>query len=259
MRIIFPICPQTWFKVLPDDKKWFRIPEVCELKTYQLKFEGKKAPFKKLLNKHWGNTITNTKGGIQFTAFKVFDASFFEEQGLKCEVVISRSCCEDYENTHQCRHILGPYGKRKKMRIERYNQYKIDVLTLAKKLNFQLPQYGFALYFHFPIPDYWTKAKTVAFHGQPKLSKPDIDNCEKAFYDSLSVTDEEVAQLSGHGKYWFDPKRVDEELKNGYIEVLMNQPLYNPYGVTFIDQKAFDKQPKRQWLRRNPKKENVLV
>lgn len=261
MRILFPICPQTWFKVLPDDTKWFRIPEKCELKTYQLIFEGKRAPFKKLLHKHWGNTITNTKGGITFTAFKSFDASFFEEQGLACEVKIVRTCCEDFENKGECRHVLGPYGRRRKHRIEKYNKYKIDVLTIAKRLSFELPVSGFRLYFHVPIPDYWTQKKREAFHGQHKLSKPDIDNYEKAFYDSLKIKDEEVGQLSGHGKFWFDPAKIQEpELKGGFIEVLLNQLVYNPYDVTFIDQKAFDLQPKRQWIRRNTKKEkNILV
>lgn len=158
------------------------------------------------------------------------------------------SGCIDFKKTGNCSHLLQKYGKRVKKRINQYNKYKIDVLALAKAKNFKLPQYGFALYFYYPVPTSWPKYKKEAFHGQPKLSKPDIDNLEKAFYDSLSTTDEEVGQVSGHGKFW------DNKITKGYIEILLDQPVYNPFGVQFIDQREFNNRPKRTWVRRNESK-----
>lgn len=75
-------------------------------------------------------------------------------------------------------------------------------------------------------------------HGQLKTTRPDLDNFAKGIFDSLGrkrggdmsePDDEIVAQLSAIGKFWID---ADE----GYIEILLNQPVYNPFGVTFIKQ-----------------------
>lgn len=257
-RIILPICPQTWFKASPGQGKLLNIPEVCMQKTYEIYCRGGAInKIKDALTKYWGNSLEKIKGGYKFNAFKELDESYFE--GIRCRVVKTRTCCIDYEETKVCRHVISGDAVRIKHRIEQYNKYKVDVLFLAKKAGFELPQCGFSVYFHVPIPDYWTKAKKEAFHGQPKLSVPDIDNYEKAFYDSLKVRDEQVGQVSGHGKFWFDPAKIqDENLKDGWIEILLNQPVYNPYGVTFIDQKAFDKKPKRKWVRRNKRKEKNL-
>lgn len=153
--------------------------------------------------------------------------------------------CHQYRRSGNCPHVLQKEGRRIRRRIEQYNKYKTDVLFLAKKAGFRLPTWGWSVYFYFPMPSSWTKAKKEAMHGQPKLTKPDIDNLEKAFYDSLSITDEEVGQVSGHGKFWV------KDIKHGHIEILLNQPVYNPFSVTFIDQREFDKRPKRKWVRRN--------
>jgi hypothetical protein len=82
-------------------------------------------------------------------------------------------------------------------------------------------------------------------HGQHKTNKPDYDNLCKGVGDSVGkrrtekcdrLDDQIVAQLSGTGKFWFNPDLVDSELREGYIEILLNQPVYNPFGVTFIKQ-----------------------
>ena len=97
---------------------------------------------------------------------------------------------------------------------------------------------GWAIYFYFPMPVRWNKTKKKRMHGQMKISKPDYDNCLKAVNDALGkrrgdgsnlMPDECVAQLSGTGKFWIDAEQ-------GYIEVLLNQPLYNPFNVVFLDQ-----------------------
>lgn len=66
-------------------------------------------------------------------------------------------------------------------------------------------------------------------HGQFHMQKPDTSNLIKAFEDALTGSDQHIAQRSGDGKFW-----VNQE--HGYIEILVDQPLYNPFGVQFIDQ-----------------------
>lgn len=79
-------------------------------------------------------------------------------------------------------------------------------------------------------------------HGQCKGSKPDLDNYNKALFDALTGKDELIGQRSGDGKFWFDPEKVDEELRDGYIEILLNQPVYNPYNVTLSEGQEIEMQ-----------------
>lgn len=55
--------------------------------------------------------------------------------------------------------------------------------------------------------------------------KPDIDNFEKGFYDSLKKLDQQIGQLSGLGKFY-----VDVPANEGWIEVHLDQPVYDPFG-----------------------------
>lgn len=171
-----------------------------------------------------------------------------------CRKLKGKKPCVKYRRTGTCPHVLGEAGLKIKRRIERYNQYKIDVKTLASQMGFKMPAYGWSLYFYLPIPLRWKDNVRSRMNGQPKHSKPDIDNFEKAFYDSLSITDERVAQLSGHGKFWVDTMTRDAEGKKvigpGWIEILLNQPVYNPYNVQFFDQELFKAQPKRKWVKK---------
>lgn len=144
-------------------------------------------------------------------------------------------CCDDYFKDGHCKHTLSPASRARKRRIERYNKYRIDLFQLTKDAGFQLPSCGMSLYFYFPVPIRWTKKKRIEMHGQLHESKPDESNLLKAFEDSLSIVDEQIAQMSGLGKFWFNPDMVDPSLRDGYIEILTNQPLYNPFGVEFIN------------------------
>lgn len=147
--------------------------------------------------------------------------------------------CAEWRRTGLCKHTLSARGRYMKRRLERYNDYKATILALAKAAGFELPKFGFALYFYFPIPKRWSLQDRKAMHGQMHHRKPDLDNCEKAIFDSLTFRDEQISQLSGHGKFWIDtktgPKRTDP-IGPGYIEVLFNQPVYNPLGVEWVDQ-----------------------
>lgn len=127
-----------------------------------------------------------------------------------------------------CKHTLSYSGRLKKRQIEKYNKYRVDVYHLAKQAGFELPSCGWSLYFYFPVPVRWSKSKKNIMHGQFHMIKPDIDNLCKAFFDSLAIADQGLAQLSGIGKFW-----VNQE--TGYIEILTNQSLYNPLDVELLD------------------------
>lgn len=140
-----------------------------------------------------------------------------------------------------CKHTLSESGRVRKWAIERYNKFRMDLFHLAKQAGFQLPSCGMSMYFHFPVKLRASPAKVAALHGQLKLSRPDVVNLKKAAEDSLSTMDEQIAQYSGSGKFWFVHDLLPDDLKKivvpgqGYIEILLNQPLYNPYDVEFKD------------------------
>ena len=135
----------------------------------------------------------------------------------------------------------------RKRRLERYNDYKDDLRTMAKKSQFEMPVAGWSIYFYFPMPKSWSAKKKALLKGQLHLQVPDTDNCLKGIMDSLAIRDERVAQFSGIGKFWIG----DDE--PGYIEILLNQPIYNPFNVELIDQEAIKMAPKRKWQRSRSK------
>ena len=171
----------------------------------------------------------------------------------ECKKLKGKKPCVKFRKTGECPHILSEGGRKRKKRLERYNQYKVDVLTLANAAGFQMPSWGWSVYFYVPIPASYTKEKRAMLHGQPNMKRPDIDNFYKAMSDSLSISDETVAQLSGLGKFWVDTLTYGENGEKivgpGWIEILLNQPPYNPFSVTFIDQKALAAKPARKWVR----------
>lgn len=143
--------------------------------------------------------------------------------------------CDEYMATGLCKHTLSKAGRYRKRRIERYNAYRINLFHLAKQAGFMLPVCGFSLYFYLPIPPSWSKKKRELMHGQLHQAKPDTSNLQKAWEDSLTSSDEGISQLSGCGKFWFSPDKVDPHLRGGYIEIKLNQAVYNPFGVKFLD------------------------
>lgn len=129
------------------------------------------------------------------------------------------------EGVAYCTHCLSHTSLMYKRRLIKYSNYKNELNGLCKELNFDMPSMGWSLYFYLPMPKRWNKTKRAALHGQPHMRKPDLDNLQKSTYDSLRVNDEYLAQLSGAGKFWVD---TDGE---GWIEILLNQPIYDPFGV----------------------------
>ena len=101
------------------------------------------------------------------------------------------------------REKLRPAGLKRLMRLERYNQYKVDLLAEAKRKNFEFPPVGASVTFYIPVPPSWSNKKKALHHGRFHQSKPDIDNCIKALFDSLFLEDKQIAHFEAQ-KRWVD-------------------------------------------------------
>ena len=111
------------------------------------------------------------------------------------------------------REKLRPAGLKRLMRLERYNKYKLDLDSEAKRKSFIMPPIGASITFVIPVPRSWSKKKKKLYHGTFHQSKPDIDNLQKAFLDSLMKEDKQIAHLEVQ-KRW-----VDFEI--GWIEITL--------------------------------------
>jgi len=109
------------------------------------------------------------------------------------------------------REKLRPAGLSRLLRLEKYNKYKVNLLAEAKAKQFILPPVGASITFFIPVPPSWSKKKKKLHHGRFHQSKPDIDNCIKAFFDSLMAEDKQIAHFEAQ-KRW-----VDFEI--GWIEI----------------------------------------
>lgn len=223
-RIILPICPQTSIRSTQGAKIVFRIPEDCP-KACGLPRRNKNSPVIKVRNmaKNYPD-MWEALGGVNWKPRK-----------------------KKKEIKYGCPHCLSQESLSRKRRLERYNNYKDELRTLAKEAGFEMPVAGWSVYFYFPMPKSWSKKKKALLEGQLHLQKCDVDNILKGLMDSLVVTDENLAQLSGVGKFWIP------EDEAGYIEILLNQPIYNPFNVEFINQEAIKLAPKRKWQRSRSK------
>ncbi len=112
---------------------------------------------------------------------------------------------------------LRPPGLKRLKRLERYNQYKEDLLAEAKRNNFTFPPQGASVFFFIPVPKSWSKKKKKLHHGQLHQSKPDLDNLVKSLTDSLVSEDKYIAHYSEIAKYWVD-------LEIGWIEIRIAAP-----------------------------------
>lgn len=100
------------------------------------------------------------------------------------------------------RNKLRPAGLARLERIEKYNQYKIDLLSLCKAQRFTIPSQGLCIRFFIPVPKSWSEKKKKLYHGTLHQSTPDLDNLVKAIFDSLLVEDKFVGHLGEISKRW---------------------------------------------------------
>lgn len=116
-------------------------------------------------------------------------------------------------------------GLKRLKRLEKYNEYKINLLAEAKRRGFELSPAGMSITFYIPCPKSWSKKKKAAHHGSLHQSRPDIDNLAKAFFDSLVFEDKFVANVT-LTKRWVDFPLgwIDCELKRVSNKVLITLP-----------------------------------
>ena len=123
------------------------------------------------------------------------------------------------------REKLRPAGLKRLLRLEKYNQYKLDLLTEAKKKGFKLEPSGMHITFWIPCPKSWSQKKKTAHHGLLHQARPDIDNLAKAFFDSIVVEDKFIANVT-LTKRWVDFPLgwIDCEFKRVFNKVLVKLP-----------------------------------
>ena len=109
------------------------------------------------------------------------------------------------------REKLKQSGLRRLIRIERYNQYKLDISALAKKKKFTFPPIGASVKFFLPVPASWSKTKKHQMNLQWHMVRKDLDNMMKALLDSLMKEDSHIAHFEA-AKYWTNTDR-------GWIEI----------------------------------------
>ena len=99
---------------------------------------------------------------------------------------------------------LRPAGLKRLLRLEKYNQYKIDLLAECKRKGFSIPAEGTSIMFFVPLPKSWSKKKRKQYHGTLHQSKPDLSNLLKSFEDAICVEDKYIAHYSEVCKRWVD-------------------------------------------------------
>ncbi len=119
------------------------------------------------------------------------------------------------------RENLRPAGLARLERLEKYNQYKIDLMALCKMKRFKLPSQGLCIKFYIPMPKTWRKWQREAMNGKLHRNKPDIDNLLKAVFDSLISEDKFIGHIGEVSKHWTDAERgwIEFEIKKApYME-----------------------------------------
>jgi Holliday junction resolvase RusA-like endonuclease len=122
------------------------------------------------------------------------------------------------------REKLRKAGLARLVRIEKYNQYKIDLLALCKSKSFTLPSQGLCISYYIPVPKSWSEKKKKLYHGTLHQSTPDIDNLVKATFDSLVREDKYVGHIGSICKRWVN-------FPIGWIEFEVIEPILKEIGT----------------------------
>ena len=116
------------------------------------------------------------------------------------------------------REKLRPEGLKRLLRLERYNEYKLNLSAIAKAKRFSPPHQGGHLIFYIPVPKSWKEYKKKEMHNQLHCQTPDWDNLAKAFFDGILSQDKEIADIRVTKKWVNKPK--------GRIEFIIDTPIY---------------------------------
>lgn len=77
---------------------------------------------------------------------------------------------------------------KKRASVMRYRAFKDE----CRLHNVVIPESGYHVTFHLPMPNSWSKKKKQAMNGMPHKSRPDKDNLEKALLDAVFEEDSNV-------------------------------------------------------------------
>lgn len=115
------------------------------------------------------------------------------------------------------REKLRPEGLKRLLRLEKYNQYKVELLAESRRVRFSLPPEGASVIFFVPVPKSWSKKKKKQYHGKLHQAKPDLSNLLKAFEDAICTEDKYIAHYAGLSKRWVD-------FETGWIDIVVSEP-----------------------------------
>lgn len=104
-----------------------------------------------------------------------------------------------------------PHLYKRKVRLEKYSQYKRALAEEAERIGFILPTDEAWIKFYLPVPPSWRKKKKALMAFEPHQSRPDLSNLYKAFEDALKKEDMTIWDFRT-SKYWYNAV-------NGFIEV----------------------------------------
>ena len=116
------------------------------------------------------------------------------------------------------REKLYPSGLKRLLRLEKYNNYKVELRAEAKRVGLELPEQGAFIKFFIPIPKSWRKFKRESMHFKLHKSRGDIDNYIKGFFDGLFTEDKNISHFET-AKFWVD-------FPIGWIEVDISDAIF---------------------------------
>jgi len=125
---------------------------------------------------------------------------------------------------------LYPSGLKRLLRIEKYNNYKVNLLAATKEKHFTLPAQGLGVCFFIPCPKSWSNKKKKRYHNTLHQSRPDLKNLLQAFEDSLFSEDKYIAHYSDLRKIWVD-------YPTGWIELTFSEPILEAIEMPSIEVK----------------------
>lgn len=100
------------------------------------------------------------------------------------------------------REKLRKPGLKRLLRLEKYNDYKLNLSAECKRKQFKFPPQGASICFFVPVPKSWSGKKKKLYHGKFHQSRPDLDNYLKAMTDALLVEDKYIAHYGELSKRW---------------------------------------------------------
>jgi len=90
---------------------------------------------------------------------------------------------------------------RQRKNVGLYWKYKAQLTEQALAQNFTIPKSGCHIIFYLPMPHSWSEVKKTTHNMSPHQQKPDVDNLNKAFFDSL-LADDSMIWDCRITKYW---------------------------------------------------------